>query len=63
MRGGMRRRWWILGMLMILLGCSEDESDRAVVGPGIDVHCAGESRSRPGLGDTDVKVTCQHPAE
>jgi hypothetical protein len=52
------RRWGILLILGALLGCSDDESDRAVVGPGIEVHCAGE-RSRPaGIGDTDVKVTC-----
>jgi hypothetical protein len=60
---GRLRGWWLLVVLGVLLGCSEDESDRAVVGPGIDVHCAGESRSRPGLGDTDVKVTCLQPAE
>jgi hypothetical protein len=30
------------------------------VGPGIDVHCAGE-RARPGIGDTDVQVTCAAP--
>jgi hypothetical protein len=60
---GRLRGWWLLIVLVALLGCSEDESDRAVVGPGIDVHCAGESRSRPGLGDTDVKVTCLQPAE
>jgi hypothetical protein len=52
------RRWGLLLILGALLGCSDDESDRAVVGPGIEVHCAGE-RSRPaGIGDTDVKVTC-----
>jgi hypothetical protein len=59
----MRRRWWIVMIFVGVMGCSEDESDRAVVGPGIDVHCAGESRARPGLGDTDVKVTCQHAAQ
>jgi hypothetical protein len=53
------RRWGLLLMLGALLGCSDDESDRAVVGPGIDVHCAGQQRTQPGLGDTDVKVTCQ----
>jgi hypothetical protein len=53
------RRWGLLLIVSALLGCSDDESDRAVVGPGIEVHCAGE-RSRPaGIGDTDVKVTCQ----
>jgi hypothetical protein len=52
------RRWAIMMLMGLLLGCSEDNSDRGVLGPEIDVHCAAERSTRPGVGDTDVRVVC-----
>jgi hypothetical protein len=43
-------------------GCDSGDSGNAksVVGPGVDVHCQGQGRhlDQPGIGDTNVKVTC-----
>jgi hypothetical protein len=57
------RRWGMLMILSLLLGCSEDNSDRGVLGPEIDVHCAAERSPRPGVGDTAVHVVCPPPGE
>jgi hypothetical protein len=49
----------IVGLLFgLLAGCDEKNGENAdgIVGPSIDVHCAGLARQ--GLGDTTVKVTC-----
>jgi hypothetical protein len=67
----MRRRGirGVLGIVVLLAaslgafgGCSDDESDRGVVGPGIEVNCAQHTRTiqarTPGIGDTDVRVGC-----
>jgi hypothetical protein len=51
------RRWGLV-LMLILLGCSEDNSDRGLLGPEIDVHCAGQQRTPSGIGDTTVKVEC-----
>jgi hypothetical protein len=44
--------------LFVLTSCDEKNGENAdgIVGPAIDVHCAGLARQ--GLGDTTVKVTC-----
>jgi len=48
----------ILVASLVLCACENKDGENAdgVVGPGIDVHCAGLSPK--GLGDTTVKVTC-----
>jgi hypothetical protein len=53
----------VAGLLMAgLVGCSDDESDRGVVGPAVEVNCAAQTRAgqarNPGIGDTDVRVQC-----
>jgi hypothetical protein len=65
-RRGIRGVLGIVGLLAAslgaLIGCSDDESDRGVVGPGIEVNCAQYTRTvqarNPGIGDTDVRVGC-----
>jgi hypothetical protein len=64
-----RGRFGVLGIVVLLaaslgglVGCSDDESDRGVVGPAVEVNCAAQTRSaaarNPGIGDTDVRVQC-----
>jgi hypothetical protein len=60
-----RGRFSVMGIVVLLgaslgglVGCSDDESDRGVVGPGVEVNCAAQSRTAPGVGDTDVRVQC-----
>jgi hypothetical protein len=53
---------FLAASLGALLGCSDDESDRGVVGPAVEVNCAAQTRNaasrNPGIGDTDVRVQC-----
>jgi hypothetical protein len=62
---GMRcLRIGVLGLAALAWGaCSEDNSDRGVLGPEIDVHCAAERSPRPGVGDTAVHVVCPPTGE
>jgi hypothetical protein len=45
--------------MLTCVGCSDDDDDdRSVAGPGVEINCAQQPRS-PGIGDTEVDVTCQ----
>jgi hypothetical protein len=61
-RRAIMRQWWLIVLLSLLMGCSDDESDRGVVGPAVEVNCAQQTRTaqarNPGIGDTDVRVEC-----
>jgi hypothetical protein len=68
--GARRHRWALralaLGLVTLaLVACSDDddESDRGVVGPGVEIHCADQLRldrgRQSGIGDTSVDVACQ----
>jgi hypothetical protein len=63
----MKAAWIALGVLLLCTACTDNENrGDGVTGPGIDVHCLDQLRqlngnsntSRPGIGDTTVRVTC-----
>src|SRR5262245_38233724 len=62
--GGSRMKALLLALVLAsLTACEDDQSDRSVVGPGIEVHCASQrlradANRNPGIGDTSTRVTC-----